>query len=272
MQDYVDNPFNSPAILSLCPGFLGLERGLERAIGPIRVAAYVETESFVVANLVAAMEKGFMAPAPIWTDLKTLNGRIFRGKIHGIIGGYPCQPFSIIGKQQGGGSEKHLWPYISNLIGLIRPSFCWFENVVNHLNIGYEQVKRELELHGYAVEEGIYSALESGATHTRERLFILALDHTCRERLQRHAGNDNNKTGRKEQGRPISQASVFPRERGLSQWEWEQPRTINIKSGMGCTIDGYNFREDLLRAYGNGVVEQTAEIAFIDLLKKHGLI
>lgn len=102
MQDYVDNPFNSPAILSLCPGFLGLERGLERAIGPIRVAAYVETESFVVANLVAAMEKGFMAPAPIWTDLKTLNGRIFRGKIHGIIGGYPCQPFSIIGKQQGG--------------------------------------------------------------------------------------------------------------------------------------------------------------------------
>jgi len=40
---------------------------------------------------------------------------------------------------------------------------------------------------------------------------------------------------------------------------------------MGSTINGYNFREDLLRAYGNGVVEQTAEIAFIDLLRKHGI-
>jgi hypothetical protein len=38
---------------------------------------------------------------------------------------------------------------------------------------------------------------------------------------------------------------------------------------VGCTIDGYNYREDLLRAYGNSVVEQTAEIAFIDLLQKH---
>jgi hypothetical protein len=37
---------------------------------------------------------------------------------------------------------------------------------------------------------------------------------------------------------------------------------------LGCTINGYNFRNDLLRMYGNGVVEQTAEIAIRDLLKK----
>jgi hypothetical protein len=98
---HVDNPFESPAILSLCPGILGLERGIERAIGPVRVAAYVEIEAFIVANLVAAMEAGLLAPAPIWTDVKTLNAKVFRKRIHGIIGGYPCQPFSLAGNRGG---------------------------------------------------------------------------------------------------------------------------------------------------------------------------
>lgn len=43
------------------------------------------------------------------------------------------------------------------------------------------------------------------------------------------------------------------------------------QSSLGSTVNGYNFREDLLRAYGNGVVEQTAELAFTDLMRKHGL-
>ena len=36
------------------------------------------------------------------------------------------------------------------------------------------------------------------------------------------------------------------------QHEWEEPRTI--EPGVGCTVNGYNFRNDLLRMYGNGVV------------------
>ncbi len=269
MKKYVDNPFNSPVILSLCPGVLGLERGLERAIGPVRVAAYVEIEAFVIANLVAQMEQGKLAAAPIWSDVKTLPARVFRNKIDGIIGGYPCTPFSIIGEQTGGGHESHLWPYISSHIDIIRPWFCWFENVANHLNIGYQQVKGELEGYGYTVKEGIYSALEAGATHTRERLFILAVDHARIPGLQGYTRDDSAAKGWPAPDRPVSQAGIFPRERGISQFAWEQPRTLNTKSGMGCTIDGYNFREDLLRAYGNSVVEQTAEIAFIDLMNKH---
>ncbi len=51
----------------------GLERGLELACGSINVAAYVETEAFVVANLVKQMEDGVLAPAVIYTDVKTLE-------------------------------------------------------------------------------------------------------------------------------------------------------------------------------------------------------
>jgi len=59
----------------------------------------------------------------------------------------------------------------------------------------------------------------------------------------------------------------WPSRPGEPQYAWEEPRTL--ESRMGCTIDGYSFREDFLRALGNGVVEQTAELAFRDLLRKH---
>lgn len=55
----------------------------------------------------------------------------------------------------------------------------------------------------------------------------------------------------------------WPAGPGGKQYDWEAPRTV--KSGLGCTINGYNYREDLLRTLGNAVVEQTAEVAFLDL-------
>jgi hypothetical protein len=41
-----------------------------------------------------------------------------------------------------------------------------------------------------------------------------------------------------------------------------------ILTKRGCTANGYNFRIDILRALGNGVVPQTAELAFKILLNK----
>lgn len=63
-------------------------------------------------------------------------------------------------------------------------------------------------------------------------------------------------------------SNQFPAGPGQTQHEWEAPR---VESRMGFTVNGYFFREDLLRMAGNGVVEQTAEIAFLNLLKKHGI-
>jgi hypothetical protein len=62
------------------------------------------------------------------------------------------------------------------------------------------------------------------------------------------------------------QIDKFPAGQGETQYDWEEPR---IKSSLGFTINGHNYREDLLRMAGNGVVEQTAEVAYIDLRRKH---
>lgn len=128
---YVDNTLESPAVLSLCTGMRGLERGIERAIGPVRTVAYVEIEAFIIENLVQQMEQGVLAPAPVWSNLKTFPSEQFHGKIHGITGGYPCQPFSVAGQQKGTEDPRHLWPYIFDIVGYMTSSGLNSTNLSN---------------------------------------------------------------------------------------------------------------------------------------------
>lgn len=345
----MDNTKQPPAILSLCSGMLGIERGLERALGPVRTIAYVEIEAFVCYNLVKQMEKGVLAPAPVWTNLKTFApvAAGLRGKVDILTAGYPCQPFSLAGHRRGTDDPRHIFPDICRIIKAIRPLWCFFENVDDHISMGFDEVYRSLHDMGYAVEAGIFSAREAGAPHERKRIFILAkrMEHTgcmgakrkfaefpkqtaafktktqqwkwCRNESE-HTGEkmehtpcgwtgtlgntDSNRKGYGAAGRSellqtmadsksigiqgsgaggeqkphthgeqtISMChsgnTQWPAPPGQQQYEWEQPRTT--KPGMGCTVNGYNFREDLLRLLGNGVVEQTAEIAWNTLYSK----
>jgi len=182
--------------ISLCTGYGGLELGLRRVIANLRTICYVEIEAFACANLVSKIEQGRLDAAPIWTDIKSFNGKPFRNQVHIITGGYPCQPFSVAGKRQGTDDPRHLWPYIERIIEAVRPVWCFFENVSGHLIIGYPEVYRSLRNLGYYVEAGLFTACECISTftetitfedgetieierceccpHKRERLFILA--------------------------------------------------------------------------------------------------
>lgn len=332
-----------------------LDMGVERAIGPCSHVAYVEIEAFACDNLVKKMEQCKLDPAPVWTDLKTFPAGQFHGLVDGITGGYPCQPFSNAGKRKGKDDPRHLWPYIERILEAIKPIWCFFENVPGHLTLGFPDVLTSLHSMGFTVEAGIYSAAELGASHVRQRLFILALtdprqlrqcvadahgvglanpakprqsggeasttnggsdvghtDYDGRNGLREVGTNDNgpeNKTrrGHREPARtnfppandrqpetenkgvlanaqlrgagyrgffPEAQqpgtgvgGTAWPAPPGHPQHEWEVPRTV--KSGVGSTVDGYDFRKDLVRMLGNGVVPQVAELAFNDLLKKH---
>ena len=125
------------------------------------------------------IEQGKMDSAPIWSDLKTFPARQFSGKVHGIIAGYPCQPFSHAGKREGADDPRHLWPYIEQHVRTIKPLWCFFENVSGHLSLGFDEVAQSLRDMGYKVEAGLFTAAEVGAPHKRERLFILGYTGSC---------------------------------------------------------------------------------------------
>lgn len=286
-------------IISFCTGYGGLELGIKRAGVDVRTVVNVEIEAFVQANLVAKIEEGFMDDAPIYTDLKTFPAEIFRGKIHGITCGYPCQPFSSAGKRKGEKDPRHLWPYIRRHIRAIGPSWVFAENVRGHTTMGLWRVLSDLEEDGYRTEWGLYSAEETGAPHQRIRCFILAyrncegsqgmlqdfgsqgreteggftarcgehsgaeLAHTAsREPRQSQARNGGQDTS------GGSEDTRWPARPGEEQYEWEEPRVTEAQSELGGAVDGLTHRVDRLRLLGNGVVPQTAEIAWRTLWQR----
>ncbi|WP_217992125.1 DNA cytosine methyltransferase [Caenispirillum bisanense] len=112
--------------------------------------------------------------APVWDDLRTFDGRRWRGCVDILAAGYPCQPFSAAGRRRGPDDPRHLWPDIARIIDEVRPARVFLENVPNHINLGLRQVLDDLEGLGFIAACGIFSAEEAGASHRRERLFILA--------------------------------------------------------------------------------------------------
>lgn len=165
--------------IALCAGYGGLELGLAAACEFVgwqhRVAAYVEREAYAAALLARRMEAGELAEAPIWSDLCTFDPRRWRGSVDCIAAGFPCQPHSTAGRRAGVEDERWIWPFIA---GIVRDSGAWLvvlENVPGLLTSGgFDAVLSDLAEMGFAAEWGCLPASGVGASHERERIFILA--------------------------------------------------------------------------------------------------
>lgn len=168
--------------ISLCAGVGGLDLGLHLAEPGYRTVCYVERNSFAAATLVARMADASLAPAPVWDDLRSFDGRPWRGRIHLVSAGYPCQPFSLAGNRLGADDPRHLWPEVARIVREVAPRWCFFENVPGHLSLGFDHVAGELQGMGYGVAACVVSAAEVGAPHVRERMFILADANRQRQR------------------------------------------------------------------------------------------
>jgi DNA (cytosine-5)-methyltransferase 1 len=162
--------------LALCAGVGGLELGIERVFDGYQTVAFVEGEAFAASNLVKKMEEGSLAPAPIWSDLRTFDGIPWRGKVDVLSAGFPCQPFSIAGKREGVEDERHLWPSVSRIIGEVRPSIIVLENVPGVIDAAGLGIAGNLSQMGYDFAWGIVRASEAGAPHRRARFFGVALN------------------------------------------------------------------------------------------------
>ena len=165
---------NTPTVLSLCSGAGGLELGIKLAVPDSRAVCYVEGEAYAASILAARMEDATMDAAPVWSDVKSFDPTPWRGCVDIVTAGYPCQPFSIAGRKQAEADPRHLWPFIRDIVRAVEPRLCFFENVSHHLRLGFEQVHDDLRSMGFGVAAGLFTAEEVGASHKRERLFILA--------------------------------------------------------------------------------------------------
>lgn len=162
------------SIAELCSGIGGLGLGIRLAVPRARTVVHVEREITAVRILASRMREGFIDRAPIWTDLRTFDGRQIRNRVHCLAAGYPCQPFSHVGKRCGDKDPRHLFPDICRIVDEANVPIVFFENVEGHLSLGFREVAGKLRKMGFEGEAGIFSAQEVGGPHLRKRLFILA--------------------------------------------------------------------------------------------------
>lgn len=154
-------------VLDLFSGIGGFSLGLERA--GMQTVAFCEIDKFCQKVL-----KKHWPHVPIHEDITKLDGKQYAGTVDLICGGFPCQPFSVAGKQKGKDDNRHLWPEMLRIIKEVQPTWIIGENVPGIINMELEQVCIDLEAQGYEVQALIIPACAVNAPHKRNRVWILA--------------------------------------------------------------------------------------------------
>ena len=173
-------------VIDLFSGIGGFALGLE-STGYFKTIQFVENEKWCQKIL----NKNF-PEVPIHEDIKTYKG--YDADV--VVGGFPCQPFSVAGKQKATQDDRHLWPHMFRVIKETKPTWVIGENVRNIVSISegmvLEQVYLDLESEGYEVQSFIIPAAAVNAPHQRYRTWIVAYSRrTLQSRAEFRKENEN---------------------------------------------------------------------------------
>ncbi|MFF8422902.1 DNA cytosine methyltransferase [Streptomyces sp. NPDC015680] len=153
---------------SVCSGYRGLDMAVEAVFGG--TTAWV-SDIDPGANRILAHH---WPDVPNIGDLTTTDWSAVE-PVDIFCGGYPCQPFSSAGLRKGTEDERHIWPWIARALGVLRPRYAVFENVGNHLRLGFDTVLADLAALGLDAEWLCVRASDAAmAPHPRRRLILLA--------------------------------------------------------------------------------------------------
>ena len=227
-------------------------------------------------------------------DIHAFDGRNYRGAIDVLSGGFPCQPFSVAGKQRGKSDDRYLWPEMLRVIHEIRPRWAVVENVTGIITLALDEVLSDLEAEGYATETFIIPACAINAPHRRDRVWIVAHD-ACGANWRHNAeseegqvseprksagnrtsensersGNGGRSNGNSHESKRTLQtegpnSTSSKREKGKDTWAFYEPcweeawaevatRFCRMDDGVPRRLD----RAKKLKALGNAIVPQVA--------------
>lgn len=264
-----------PALRSLCSGYGGLDHAVEAVFG-------VELHDW---SDIAPEIMEFREPdAKNLGDLKLIDWSSL-DYTDILTAGYPCQPFSNAGLRLGTTDPRHLWPYLAEGIGVLRPRIVVLENVAAHLRRGFDVVLADLAELGYRTAWTVNRASDIGAPHQRRRLFIVATTDTAGDGRDERRPESAGFIGRSDLAEYSCWAQFAP---AIHQWESVlgrpapdptqlgtrggqvlSPRFVEWMMGLpdGWVTDVPGLtRNAQLKFLGNGVVPQQAESAIRYLL------
>ncbi len=100
----------------------------------------------------------------------------YEGGFDVVIGGPPCQPFSVGGHQKGIDDERNGFPAFIHAVKVLKPAIWVFENVrgLLYTNKWYlDEIIQELSKEGYLIDYRLLNAVHFGVPQNRERVFVV---------------------------------------------------------------------------------------------------
>ena len=226
---------------------------------------------------------------PRWRDIRTLTRESFYERtglrtVDVISGGFPCQPFSVAGKQKGKGDDRYLWPEMLRVIRELRPRCVVGENVPGIIKIAAGQVVKDLERAGYHVVVFNFEAAAVGAWHRRSRVFFTGLADVAdadgsglQGRKQSETPDTAEDAGEQPSRAQAGECSEAVYDAmcsgcaGDARWGQSQEladgRCWATEPDVGRVAHGIPARVDRLRCLGNAVVPQQAYPIFKALME-----
>lgn len=239
--------------ISLFAGGGGFDKG-SRLVGGIKTICYVENDTYCQAVLMSRFRDGSLDNAPIWDDIKTFDGKPWRGRVDIVSGGFPCQPHSSAGNRAGQKDERNLWPDYLRIVRECKPRFVLAENVFGIFDTGYAlEVLASLEEIGYCSTPYSSSACSIGASHPRKRVFFLAHSKSA---------------GRRKIPRRIRTREELLE---LARCDYKSIWIKKVSSEILRVPDGLEFGMDRHRLCGNGVVPQQSAAAWEEIKRLAGV-
>ena len=252
-------------VLDLFSGIGGFSIGLESA--GMETVAFCEQNPFCQKILAQ-----HWPTLPIHSDITELNGYEYRGSVELVCGGFPCQPFSVAGKQLGAEDDRALWPEMLRVIREVAPRWVIGENVSGIIKMELDNVLSDLEGEGYTCWTFVLPASSVDAQHRRDRVWVVADSNNKRRKsgiyeerprseerqLARSSQDVADTASQRQQRSRESINSIGSEEEGKGQatgaFHGSQRCFWEPEPNVGRVANGIPNRSHRLKALGNAVV------------------
>ncbi|MBF2707311.1 DNA (cytosine-5-)-methyltransferase [Flavobacterium soyangense] len=178
-KDWRQKQFSNPnAVVKIGTMFSGIG-GIEYAFKRLNL----KTDILFASDIDNFAKQSYFANYNItedkwYNDVKDIDGTKYRNKIDLLVGGSPCQSFSMVGKRKGFEDTRGTLFYeFARVVKESQPKVFIFENVKGLLNHDkgntFETIKATFEELGYKYYVQILNAKNYGIPQHRERVFII---------------------------------------------------------------------------------------------------
>lgn len=167
-----------PKVIDVYAGVGGISLGACRA--GFHLSAAVEWDGVAIAT----HAKNFPRSKHFQADVSKLHGKdlleqtgLALGELAGLVGGPPCQGFSVMGKRRPGDLRNNLFWDFFRLIAETQPKFFLAENVPGILDPRFDPLRQAafalIQRKYHILKPIVLTASEFGAPTTRKRVFFI---------------------------------------------------------------------------------------------------